>query len=112
MMKEFVEHLGRGQFRITICASCMKKVWPPFPTCPYCLSKTSLKKIETTGILLEFADSRIRDHEGIFGLVEMDGFRLVGSFDSAARLREGMKVMMDRCGLRNGTPYYHFTPQK
>jgi len=73
------------------------------------LGKTSLQRIETTGTLLEFTSSHIRDKEGIFGLVEMSGIRIVGSFDSS-RLAEGMKVKMSACGVRSdGTTYYNFT---
>jgi hypothetical protein len=36
---------------------------------------------------------------------------LVGSFDDA-KLSKGMKVMMDRCGVNDATPFYHFTPEK
>jgi hypothetical protein len=111
-MKEFGENLQRGKFLMPVCTSCGKKAWPPSPICPACLSKTSLKKIRPEGTLVEFADSHIRDHEGIFGIVEMDGFRLVGSFDIGAPLHEGANVRMDRCGLRDGAPYYHFTLQK
>jgi len=73
------------------------------------LGKTSLQRIETTGTLLEFTSSHIRDKEGIFGLVEMSGIRIVGSFDSS-RLEEGIKVKMSGCGVRSdGTTYYNFT---
>lgn len=72
-----------------------------------CYSKTALKKVSGRGVLVEFAASYVRGHEGIFGIIEMDGFRLVGSFDSV-ELAEGMKVGMIGCGVRDGTPYYLF----
>jgi hypothetical protein len=50
--------------------------------------------------------------EGCYGLVEMSGIRLIGSFE-ILELREGLKVKMVRCGLRpDGTPYYFFEPIK
>lgn len=64
--------------------------------------------METTGTLLEFTSSHICDREGIFGLVEMSGIKIVGSFDSL-QLKEGMKVKMSGCGIRpDGTAFYHF----
>ncbi len=94
------------------CTSCGGKAWPPSHRCPYCLSKTSLKKIGTTGILLEFTSSHIKGKEGIFGLVEMSGIKLVGSFGTG-HLKEGMKVRMKECGVgSDGTAFYYFMPTK
>jgi hypothetical protein len=48
--------------------------------------------------------------EGYYGLVEMSGIKLIGSFDTL-ELREGLKVRMVTCGVRpDGTPYYFFEP--
>jgi hypothetical protein len=50
--------------------------------------------------------------EGCYGLVEMSGIKLIGSFETI-ELREGLKVKMVRCGVRpDGTPYYFFEPVK
>jgi hypothetical protein len=50
--------------------------------------------------------------EGCYGLVEMSGIKLIGSFGTL-ELREGLKVKMVRCGVRpDGTPYYFFEPVK
>jgi hypothetical protein len=50
--------------------------------------------------------------EGCYGLVEMDGIRLIGSFDTF-ELRDGLQVKMAGCGLKpDGTPYYLFEPVK
>jgi hypothetical protein len=50
--------------------------------------------------------------EGCYGLVEMSGIKLIGSFDTL-ELREGLKVKMVRCGVRlDGTLYYFFEPIK
>jgi uncharacterized OB-fold protein len=109
-LQEFIEHLSKGEFRIPICKSCASKVWPPSPHCPYCLSKTSLEKIEKTGILLEFTSSFLEGKEGVFGLVDMSGIKLIGSFGTK-RLKEGMKVRMKGCGVKpDGTTFYSFTP--
>lgn len=112
MMQEFIEHLKKGEFRMPVCVSCGSKVWPPSHHCPHCLSKTSLKKIKTTGSLIEFTSSRVKGKEGVFGLVEMAGIKLVGSF-SDQQLKEGMKVRMIGCGVKpDGTIFYSFAPER
>lgn len=71
-----------------------------------------MKKVQSTGILLEFSCSHIGGKEGVFGLVEMSGIRLVGSFDDRP-MAEGMKVKMTKCGLGpDGAPFYFFVPAK
>lgn len=107
-MQEFIELLKKGKFRMPVCTSCGSSAWPPSHRCPHCLSKTSLKKIQTTGTLIEFTRSHIKDKEGVFGLIEMSGIKLVGSFDDH-QLKEGMKVRMTGCGVRpDGTAFYAF----
>jgi hypothetical protein len=73
---------------------------------------TSLKKIETTGTLIEFTNSHVKGREGVFGLVEMSGIKLVGSF-ADQRLNVGMKIRMTGCGVRpDGTVFYSFAPAR
>jgi hypothetical protein len=56
--------------------------------------------------------SSLRGMEGCYGLVEMSGIKLIGSFD-AVELKDGLKVRMVRCGVRpDGIPYYFFAPIK
>jgi hypothetical protein len=69
-----------------------------------------LRKVSDRGVLVEFAPSHVKGREGFFGIVEMDGFRLVGSF-LTAELAEGLKVRMVACGKKNGAPYYLFDPE-
>jgi uncharacterized OB-fold protein len=95
---------------VPICGSCKTKVWPPSHYCPQCHSKTALEVIETSGTLLEFTNSSIEGMEGTFGLVDMSGIKLLGSFDTS-ELREGQKVKMVRCGVRSdGSTFYFFEP--
>ncbi|HEU4605306.1 MAG TPA: hypothetical protein VFS46_03625 [Nitrososphaera sp.] len=109
-MQEFIDHLKKGEFRIPICASCGSKAWPPSRRCQRCLRRTSLKKVKTTGTLIEFSNSHIKGSEGAFGLVEMAGIRLVASFGDQ-QLNEGMKVRMNECGIKpDGTAFYLFEP--
>ncbi|MEO9364338.1 MAG: zinc ribbon domain-containing protein [Nitrososphaera sp.] len=110
MAPSFVERLKKGEFLVPVCTTCGKRAWPPSPSCPECFGKTALKKVGKIGMLVEFATSYVRGHEGVFGIIEMDGFRLVGSLDNG-NLRKGLKVEMDRCGVdAEGTPFYHFIP--
>jgi hypothetical protein len=55
--------------------------------------------------------SYLRGTEGCYGLVEMSGIKLIGSFDTL-ELKDGQKVRMVRCGVRpnSTTPYYFFEP--
>lgn len=109
-LQEFIKHLKKGEFWAPVCASCGRRAWPPSQLCPQCLSKTSLKKVETTGTLLEFTTSHVKGKEGVFGVIEMSGIRLIGSFVSD-QLKEGMKVRMTKCGVRpDGTAFYAFAP--
>jgi uncharacterized OB-fold protein len=109
ILKEFIECLKKGEFKIPVCPSCKSKTWPPSHYCPHCLNKTSLQKVRTIGTLIEFTKSHIKDKEGIFGIVEMSGIKIVGSLD-IQDLKEGMKVKMSRCGVsQEGTVFYNFT---
>jgi uncharacterized OB-fold protein len=108
-LQEFLESLKKGEFKVPVCTLCNSKAWPPSHYCPRCLHETSLQKIDTTGTLLEFTSSYIKGREGIFGIIEMSGIKIVGSFDSV-QLKEGMKVKMSVCGVGpDGTAFYHFT---
>jgi len=111
-LERFIEVLKKGKFRLPLCVSCGVIAWPPSQRCPQCLSRTLLRRVETTGILLEFTSSHIKGKEGIFGVVEISGIRLVGSF-SKAQLKEGMKVRMTKCGIKlDGTVFYRFEPAR
>lgn len=110
MESEFARNLEQGRFLVPVCTRCGKKTWPPSSTCPLCYSKTKLRKVNDRGVLVEFASSRVKGREGFFGIVEMDGFRLMGSFQTG-KLTEGMKVRMVACGKKDGAPYYLFDPE-
>jgi uncharacterized OB-fold protein len=108
LASEFLKSLQKGVFVVPVCTSCGKKAWPPSARCPSCLSGTKFVKVRTAGKLVEFAASHIKGREGTFGIVELDGFRIVGSV-GGTKLKEGMKVKMTKCGVGpDGSPYYHF----
>jgi uncharacterized OB-fold protein len=110
LLEEFIDHLKKGEFRVPVCASCGTKAWPPSRRCQRCLRRTSLRKVKTTGTLIEFSNSYVKGNEGAFGLVEIAGIRLVASFGDQ-QLKEGMKVRMSRCGIKpDGAAFYYFTP--
>jgi hypothetical protein len=54
----------------------------------------------------------VKGKEGIFGLVEMSGIKLVGSFGTP-HLKEGMSVTMTGCGVKaDGAAFYSFAPAR
>ena len=56
--------------------------------------------------------SHLKSREGCYGIVEMSGIKLIGSFDNP-EMKEGIKVKMVSCGVMpDGTPYYFFEPVK
>jgi uncharacterized OB-fold protein len=111
-MQKFLDCIRKGEFKVYVCSSCKKKIWPPFQYCPECLSKANLEDIEKIGILLEFTISYVKNMEGIFGIVDISGIRLLGSIFGHP-LRCGMKVKMIRCGISSDdiSLFYHFEIQ-
>jgi uncharacterized OB-fold protein len=109
-LEEFYASIRSGNFKIPICTSCKKYVWPPSQYCPSCLSGAQLKSIVKKGTLLEFTKSHIGNTAVIFGVVEICGVRLVGRLSPATReFRSGMKVRMARCGIdASGNIFYDF----
>ena len=109
-LRDFIEKLSVGKFQVPRCGSCNTMVWPPCHYCPLCHSKTALEDIETIGTLLEFTNSSIEGIHSTFGLVDMSGIKLLGTFNTS-ELKEGQKVRMVTCGLRSdGTTFYFFEP--
>jgi uncharacterized OB-fold protein len=108
MMRAFLEYIMKGKFRLTVCVFCKKKIWPPSKFCCYCLSKTRLTRVTLTGKVLEFSISRTKNISTPFGIIQMNGFRLLGSI-----LEDhpycGMSVTMIKCGIGStGSIFYEF----
>jgi uncharacterized OB-fold protein len=109
-MKEFLNSLKEGKFRIPVCASCSLKVWPPSNQCPRCFSETLLQEMDSVGTLVEFASSQVISREGFFGVIDIQGIRIMGALKTR-NLSEGTKMKMSGCGLReDGSPFYDFEP--
>jgi uncharacterized OB-fold protein len=109
-LQDFLDCLRKGEFLLPVCVSCHAKVWPPSKLCPHCFSHTSLEKIELVGTLVEFAESNIKNKNGKFGVIELDGITLIAGLQ-ANKLAEGMKMKLAACGIQDdGTPYYDFEP--
>ena len=107
-IKEFLESIAVGKFKIPLCTSCGLKAWPPTRSCPKCFSRTKLESVEPVGTLVEFAKSHIRNREGIFGVIDIDGIKIVGGL-KIVNPYSGMKLKMSVCGLReDGSTYYDF----
>ena len=107
-MNEFIRHLRKGDFRVSICIRCRRKTWPPSKSCHYCLSKTKLKRMNLTGKLLEFSTSRLKSRSSAFGVIQMDGVAVLGSI-SEKNPYYGMLVRMTDCGVTcTGLTYYNF----
>jgi uncharacterized OB-fold protein len=109
-LKDFIDYLVNGEFRIAFCNSCSKKVWPPSYFCSNCFAKTELKKFETVGTVLEFTTSHVNSSRGTFGIVDLAGIRIVGAIFGEL-LYEGIEVRMTSCGItQDGSVYYDFEP--
>jgi uncharacterized OB-fold protein len=106
-MQEFLDSLRKGEFKVPVCISCSAIAWPPSRFCSKCYSPTLLQKIKTSGILVEFANSNIKNKQGTFGLVNIDGIRLVGKI-KCERPQIGITVEMAKCGIEDGSPFYDF----
>ena len=87
--------------------SAAKKCGLPRNFVAIVFAQQDLKKIETTGTLIEFTTSHIYGKEDLYGVVDMEGIKLIGSL--SANVTTGMKVRMVKCGIReNGCLFYHF----
>ena len=95
---------------LPVCNSCNFRMWPPSNYCSRCHSRTALENVETSGILIEYSKSFLPGNEGIYGLVDMSGIRLIATFNTS-ELSKGQKVKMVNCGINSdGTAFYLFEP--
>lgn len=109
VVKEFLDLLRNGKFRIPICLKCDLKIWPPANVCSNCYSREiRMSKLESRGRLIEHSFSHI-DNTKKLGLVEISGIRIIGIL-SEGNLNPGSAVKLTKCGLdKDNSPYYEFS---
>jgi uncharacterized OB-fold protein len=107
-VKEFLDSLRKGKFRIPVCLTCDSKVWPPANICSNCYSgKIRMSKLESKGQLIEHSSSHIGNAEKL-ALVEISGVRIIGILSED--LNPGSIVKLTKCGVnKDNTPYYEFS---
>jgi len=108
-VKEFIDFLRRGKFRIPICISCNSKIWPPSNICNNCYSKKiRMSKLEMRGQLIELSSSFIGNSKQL-GLVEVSGIRIIGILIEG-NMNPGSAVKLTKCGLdKDNLPYFEFS---
>jgi uncharacterized OB-fold protein len=108
-LRRFYYFLRRHEFRVTVCKKCRQKIWPPSQNCFVCFSPTKLEKVVTTGFIKEITTSYTKGTAKLYGIVDMQGIKLVGSLSPDAYV--GLKVQMTDCGIReNGSLFFNFDP--
>jgi len=108
-LRKFYYFLRRHEFRVTVCKKCRQKIWPPSQHCFVCFSPTNLEKVVTTGFIKEITTSYTKGTAKLYGIVDMQGIKLVGSLSPDAYV--GLKVQMTDCGIReNGSLFFNFDP--
>jgi uncharacterized OB-fold protein len=109
-MKEFLDFLRKGKFRVPTCNNCNAKIWPPSNICKECFSREiRMSKLDPEGQLIEFSESFIDKNKNL-GLVEISGIRVIGIINDG-NVNQGSIVKLSKCGLDiNNSPYYEFSP--
>lgn len=108
-MRKFYYFLRKHEFRVTVCRKCSQKIWPPSRYCFVCFSPTNLEKVGTTGLITEITTSYTEGTGKLYGIVDMQGIKLIGSLSPDASV--GLKVQMTDCGIReNGSLFFNFDP--
>ena len=81
----------------------------PIDQCYFCMSRVKLRRIRSpVGSLIEYTTARNLCSPIIFGVVRINGIKLVGSLKSISP-QIGMRVKMINCGVSGeGTPFYEF----
>jgi hypothetical protein len=74
------------------------------------MSRVGLREIcVPVGRLLEYTTARNTSPPLVFGIVSIDGVKVIGSVDSSVSPRVGIELKMTNCGVSSdGTPFYEF----
>jgi uncharacterized OB-fold protein len=107
--EQFLCNLKRSRFAIPYCIGCSLPVWPPIDQCYFCMSRVKLRRIRSpVGSLIEYTTAHNLCSPIIFGVIRINGIKLVGSLKSISP-QIGMRVKMMNCGVSGeGTPFYEF----
>ena len=98
----FEKELEKGQFCIPECMVCKKLVWPPSEFCDKCNGKTSLKKEEFDGKIIEFS----RQNEEYFCMVEFcDSIRIMAKMATCPKKDQMVKI--SKCGIDKNNYFFH-----
>ncbi|MDQ3837970.1 MAG: hypothetical protein M3297_01735 [Thermoproteota archaeon] len=74
------------------------------------MSRVRLRKIRApVGRLFEYTTAYNMPRPMKFGIVDIEGIKVIGYLDSTVPLCIGTEVIMTRCGISlDGTPFYEF----
>ena len=110
IMKQFLRCLKDHRFVIPYCSRCGSPVWPPIEKCYNCTFKVKLKRIKAPqGHLIEHTTAYTICGPVMFGVIDIDGIKLVGSLRPSIMPQVGMSVKIVNCGLSSDyTPFYEF----
>jgi uncharacterized OB-fold protein len=110
IFEQFINGLRKRRFALPYCIKCDLPAWPPVDRCYHCMSRVGLREIRfPVGRLLEYTTARNISPPVVFGIVSIDGIKVIGSLDSSVSPRVGIDVKMTNCGISSdGTPFYEF----
>ena len=98
----FENELEKGQFYLPECILCKKWVWPPSEFCDRCNGKTSLKKEEFEGKIIEFS----KQNDNYFCIVEFyDSIRIIANMTTCPKKDQIVKIL--KCGINDGGYFFH-----
>jgi hypothetical protein len=74
------------------------------------MSRVRLREIRApVGRLLEYTTAHNISQPVIFGVISINGIKVIGSLISSVSPEMGIEVKMTNCGIsRDGTPFYEF----
>jgi uncharacterized OB-fold protein len=78
IVEKFLNCLKDSKFVIPYCDRCNAPAWPPVDCCYTCMSKVKLKCTKSLkGHLIEYTTSYHLSKPLVFGIIEIDGIKLV-----------------------------------
>ena len=94
-----INNAEKGILIATYCSSCKIHIWPPNRYCNTCFKRTSFRKINRKGILLEKSFSNLPNLIGYYGIGEFSGIRILGSVDQS--ILPDDEIIISRVGIKN-----------